>query len=217
MGCWEAGARSRMLNLRCPNAIAPCAKTPAASGPLACIELVILDKLASETWPSLLTSPQIPHIQLLRTPLRPTSGACDNPIDNARFHLQRGKKIRTRASPGEVIIGPLGQPWLQWPGVASRARRHSPGPAENALWFTPGWRVPGGGYRPGIAAPVVRETQQQLPNAHSGAFRRSFSLLPDPHRGWRASHAMAGKYLLAALAQSGPVLLQALLSRSIIA
>jgi hypothetical protein len=33
----------------------------------------------------------------------------------------------------------------------------------------------------------------------------------------RASHAVAGKYLLAALAESGPVLLQALLNRSIIA
>src|SRR3954454_24460752 len=105
MGCWEAGARSRMLNLRCPNAIVPCAKIPAASAPLACIELVILDKLASETWPSLLTSPQIPHIQLLRTPLDRLPVACDNPLDNARFHLRRGKKIRTRASPGEVIIG----------------------------------------------------------------------------------------------------------------
>jgi hypothetical protein len=31
------------------------------------------------------------------------------------------------------------------------------------------------------------------------------------------SHAMAGKYFLAALAQSGPVLLQALLNRSIVA
>jgi hypothetical protein len=33
----------------------------------------------------------------------------------------------------------------------------------------------------------------------------------------RASHAVAGKYFLAALAQPGPVLLQALLNRSIIA
>jgi hypothetical protein len=33
----------------------------------------------------------------------------------------------------------------------------------------------------------------------------------------RPSHAMAGKYFLATLAKSGPVLLQALLNRSIIA
>src|SRR3954468_629016 len=101
MGCWEAGARSRMLNLRCPNAIPPCAKTPAASGPLACIELVIFDKHASDTPPSLPLRKSA-HTATQNSK-RPTSGACDNPIDNARFHLRRGK-IQTRASPGEVII-----------------------------------------------------------------------------------------------------------------
>src|SRR5215213_2409225 len=69
MGCWEEGAGSRILSRRCPNAIEPCAKKPAASGPRDCIDSVALESSTSETLPLVLTSPQNPHMPVFRTPL----------------------------------------------------------------------------------------------------------------------------------------------------
>src|SRR3954451_4563871 len=69
MGCWEEGAGSRTLRRRCPNAIDPCAKKPAASGPRDCIDSVALESSTSETSPLVLTSPQNPHMPVFRAPL----------------------------------------------------------------------------------------------------------------------------------------------------
>jgi hypothetical protein len=84
MGCWEEGAGSRILRRRCPNAIKPCAKRPAASGPRECIDCAAFESSASETSPLVLTSPQNPHMLSFRAPL-PLLGAGYNPLQSRAF------------------------------------------------------------------------------------------------------------------------------------
>src|ERR1700712_3846237 len=82
IGCCEEGARSRMLSRRCPNAIEPCAKKPAASGPRDRIEHAAFESSTSETSPLVLTSPQIPHMSIVHSAAH-LLGASYNPL-----HLQ---------------------------------------------------------------------------------------------------------------------------------